>query len=458
MAIEIKTIACPQCGSTDVQMTSETKGVCRYCGAQFAVQQKIDTQNKYNEVHVHADSKPEEKKESCRTAEISPEFSKDQFIRKVWIALAAENAPIEVFDENFGKVIEKEHHVLVDSISVDVTYQASVGYDREEPYMDYETYYDREPYIAYEKQWNSVTKQEEERQVTKYREVQKQRPVTKYKTVTDWSAISGSHSARSTAVVENIEGRYLDKELFRESFRGMKKSSLHPTGKDLAGEIQIIDTARDYVLSKHASTIDSSISSNLPGDHSRDLNWKLSNITEHSTVLYKAPEYEASICFNGKTYVKRAFPFGAMRIGGNIIENNASPKAVTQKIHSELDKKNRDRIDAIEKNVIKATNGISLLTNALLVASILVSLCIRSTALGIAFFAAAASAFFYCTIKVKKETAAETRRANKEIEKNKSRASVGIDDYMEYYKTRQREALNNKLKSLGYEPATAAEL
>lgn len=457
MAIEIKTIACPQCGSTNIQMTSEEKGVCTHCGAQFVIRQSSDPKKD----HSPTDKKPATNKESCLKAVISPEFSKDQFIRKAWIALAVENAPIEVFDENFGAVVETEHQVFVDSLSVDVTYQASVGHDREEPYMDYETYYDREPYIAYEKQWNNTTKQMEERQVTKYREVQKERPVTKYKTVTDWSAISGSDRVHSTSVVENTDGQHVDKDfkqLFISSFRGVKKSSLHPIGKDLADGMQITDFAREYALTDHRFNIDSSVSYDLPGDHYRDLSWKASSITDHITALYKAPEYEASICFNGKTYRKRAVPFGSMSIGGDIIENSASPESVKENLLSALEKKNRDRKDAVERNVIKATNSVSLLTIALLAASILVSFCIRSTALVTAFFAVAAAAFFYNTRKVKKETEAEMKRANKEIEKNRAKTKAEIEALTKDYKSRLREALNNKLKSLGYEPATAAEL
>ena len=44
MAIDIKTVICPQCGSTDVDMTSDTQGVCNSCGAKFTVQQRIETQ------------------------------------------------------------------------------------------------------------------------------------------------------------------------------------------------------------------------------------------------------------------------------------------------------------------------------------------------------------------------------------------------------------------------------
>ena len=457
MAIEIKTIACPQCGSTDVQMTSEAKGVCCCCGAQFTVRQGADTQNVYNEVHVYADGNSAEKRDSCRKMEISPEYSKDQFIRKAWITLAAENAPIEVFNETFRAAVKTDRQILIDSLSADVKYQASVGYDREEPYTDYETYYEQEPYIAYEKQWNNVTKQTEERQVTKYKRVQKQRPVTKYKTVTDWSATSGSHHTYSVAVID-MKQKYLNEELFLGSFCDVKGSSLHPVGKELAEKMQITDAVRKHAAEKHKATINSSVCHALPGDHNRDLSWKVSKITDHSTNIYKTPEYVTSICFNGKTYFKYAFPFGPMNIGGNQIENNDSPTAVARKKLSELKKKNSDRRDSVEKNVIKVTNGVSVLTIGLLAVSILVSLCIRSIVLSTVFFAVAAAAFFYNTSKVKKETKAEMNRANKEIEKNKARTEAEIDDFTKNYKIKLYKALNNKLTSLGYEPAAATEL
>lgn len=49
-------------------------------------------------------------------------------------------------------------------------------------------------------------------------------------------------------------------------------------------------------------------------------------------------------------------------------------------------------------------------------------------------------------------------RANKEIEKNKARTEAEIDDFTKNYKIKLYKALNNKLTSLGYEPAAATEL
>lgn len=171
MAIDVKTISCQQCGSTDVNMTSETQGVCKVCGAKFTVQQRIDTQNVYNEVHVHNESEQKECVGTCFKAVINPEFSQNDFIRNAWISLAKEDAPIEVFSENFDDVSIIDHQVVADYVAVNIAYQVNIGYDRQEPYIAYEMYYEKEPYIAYEKRYNTTTRQYEKCQVTKYKDV-----------------------------------------------------------------------------------------------------------------------------------------------------------------------------------------------------------------------------------------------------------------------------------------------
>lgn len=390
-------------------------------------------------------------------AEILPEFSKDRFIRASWIKLAEEDAPIEVFNENFGSVSECEHQVLVDIVSVDVTYQASVGYDREEPYIAYEDYWEDEPYITTESYYDSNTKSTKTRQVTKYKQVKKQRQVTKYKTVTDWSPLSGNHSASSVAIVENISGQTLDQDLFDKSFRYMDKDSTVPLCGEAAEGLEVSDAAHDSTITTHSIHIANSVKNSLPGDHYRDLDWKISEITYSSTALYKTFEYEASICYDGKTYVKHAFPFGLLDVSGDKIKNPISLDAVTSKMRNEMNRQNTECKNAIEKNVSKATKDISLLTIGLLAMSIFVSLLIRSTILVVLMFAVAIAAFVFNTVKVKSEMKAETERANDEISTRTEKVNSEIANYSEIYKRKQREALNNKLKSLGYEPVKDAE-
>ena len=448
MAIDVKTIACPQCGSTDVNMTSETHGICKSCGAKFAVQPRIETQNVYNEIHVDGSS---ESQDLCVKAEIKPAYTKDQFIRKAWITLASEDAPLEIFNENFSEVKEIDHQVLMESIEVDVAFQASIGYDRQESYTKYETYYEKESYTDYNKDGKPFTQ---------YRTVEKTRPVTKYKTVTDWRPLNGNLSKSSKVIIENMEeqadGFY--PWSFEQSFRGISAESIIPLDGAAGDNMKMSDDARDNAAALHLYNINGAVQRSLPGDHYKDLDWKISKITDSTTALYKTKEYKTTICMNGETYEKRGFPFGEMAIVGSKIENEMGLDAVTGKMKSELESKINDRKNAINKNISKATNGISILTIGLLVASILVSVLIKSTPLVVGVFAIAVAAFVFNTIKVKSETAAENKHADSEIANETSKVNSEIADYSKNYKIKQREALNNKLKSLGFEPAAESEM
>lgn len=458
MAIEVKSIVCPQCGDTDVNMTSESQGVCKSCGTQFAVQQQIETQNIYNEFYINTETPAEVGENTCVKSEIISEYSKDEFIRKAWIQLAKEDAPIEVFGLDFAPASENEHEILIDSLSVDVTYQTSVGYDRQEPYIDYEDYWEKEPYITTETYYDSNTRSNRTRQVTKYKDVKKQRQVTKYKTVTDWSPLSGEYSTKSVAVVENKEDQYFDRSLFMESFYGAKDDSFLPASVELAEQLRITKTAEDKVLEAHKFLIGRSVEHSLPGDHFRDLSWKVTKTTAAESELYKAPEYEASICFDGKVYIKRAFPFGPMNIVGDKIKNKISLDTVKSKMRADLEDKNKERENAIEKNISKATTSISLLTIVLFLASICVSIMRWSPTIIIGTFVIAVLSFIINTIAVKSVTKAETKLAEEENKERTARVEDEIADYTEQYKVKQRKALNDKLISLGYEPVAADEL
>ena len=195
MPKETTKISCPSCGSDDVILDNGTIE-CRDCGAETPLE---EAQYQFSEQVTEV---LDDDGDLSTKVRIVSNFSEDDFVRKSWIALANEDAPLEVFDENFGEVIQSEREVVIDSVAVNVSYQVSVGYDRQEPYIAYETYYENEPYITTESYYDSTLKCTRTREVTKYRSVAKQRQVTKYKTVTDWSPLSGVHHASSVAAVE----------------------------------------------------------------------------------------------------------------------------------------------------------------------------------------------------------------------------------------------------------------
>lgn len=93
------------------------------------------------------------------------------------------------------------------------------------------------------------------------------------------------------------------------------------------------------------------------------------------------------------------------------------------------------------------TKRLSWITIGALALSIIVSLAIRVTALVIIAFVIAAGLFVFNTLAEKKTTEAIFARVKAEI-----------NDYTNHYKTKQRELLDRKLTSLGYEPARADEL
>ncbi|MBR3436409.1 MAG: hypothetical protein IKG97_01505 [Lachnospiraceae bacterium] len=424
--------------------------------------QQIETQNVHNEIHIHTEKQPEAEQPEvrfCHKVVIIPEYTKEDFLRKAWITLASEDAPIDVFTENFSEVSEIEHQVMVESVSADVSYEASVGYDREEPYLDYETYYENEPYIAYEKQYNNTANRWEERQVTKYKKVAKQRQVTKYKRVTDWSPINGTHSTKSVVVVENLPGVYLDEYAFVSSLTGLNlDSNTRAASEEEAENMNITDKTRETANYEHASTICRSVENSLRGDHHRDLSTDITDTYGWNTILYNTFEYSVSICYKGQTYKKHAFPFGPMNIEGDEITNTDSLDTITERMKQESEEKNTKREKAVEENVMKATGMISYLTIALLLVSIIISFFVHVTALVVIAFILAVGAFVFNTIKVIKEEKDERGRAAEEIEAETRKTDEEIFDYEVNYKVKQRNALDQKLASLGLKPVTANEL
>ena len=69
--------------------------------------------------------------------------------------MTKEDAPKEIFNNNFSDIYISEYQIIRNDICVDTTYEVSIGYDRQEPYIDTEVYYEKEPYIGYETYYES---------------------------------------------------------------------------------------------------------------------------------------------------------------------------------------------------------------------------------------------------------------------------------------------------------------
>ena len=399
MPIEIKGLVCPQCGGTDVEMLNEGRGLCRMCGAQFAV-------HKYVPAPDAGQEDPE-----VNTYRIIPEHSKADFLRKVWIGLNEADAPKELFACDFGEIADVEYNAVMQTADVEGSYTVSIGYDRQEPYLDTETYWEREG----------------------DRNVKKERTVTKYRTVTDWQAQSGTTGMRSVDCVDNDLAGTFDGSLFKKSFVDCSDNSVRQVSA--SETVEVTPEAYDMLRKFHSYNLEFHLLLQLPGDHNKDLSLRLTKQDTIATTVYRAAEYRTAVCFEGKEYVRHAFPFGDMEIGGDELENRDSLEANLRRI------KNRE-----EPEIWKRMKLFSLLSIGLLTLSILINCFVHVTALVVICFVLAAGLFVFHRIRSRLVTAAVRREIENELQR-----------FTEYYHSMRLEMLNRKLTSLGLEPVTAAE-
>lgn len=365
MGIEVTPIVCPQCSSTDVDMINETQGVCRACGTQIQLRQSFENQIVLN---IGGEQPNNDSSLICR--EIRPSLKPEDVMRCVHASLADRSVPVDAYDAKFSKPVLMWRYYITRSITADMSYHASVGYDRQEPYVETE------------RKWNERLKRYEENVVTKYR------------TVTDWSPISGQvtkDTIDTVDVTKNGGYRSLSKELFLEALygkmeRGVQSFSNGSHVDTFAGqEAQIIsldiDANRDELPNSlegvehvNQTSLQSKVEDSLPGDHHKDVEIHIQNVRDETVVIQKAPVYMIDIEYHGEKYTQMIMAFG----------NYATePFPVSGG-------------EAIEEDLVwQHTQKYSLLTVAALLLSCIVSIFLRVKPILIGFFVLAMAAFVF---------------------------------------------------------------
>ena len=374
---------------------------------------------------------------------IEAKESVQDFLRNAWIELAKEKVPEDIFKENFSEVTVSERAIYYKYISASLSVEGSIGYDREEPYTDIETYYEQEPYLAEEEYYDSDLRMRRTRLVTKYKRVQKERPVTKYKTVTDWSLYQGNADASGSAYVA-CDSSDFDSKFFRKNYYGCQTK--FDKNEEPFSVPHIAESKADKEISKD---FESQIVRKMPGDHYRDLRWSISDVECLEEKVYQVEQYSTSIQYKGETYKKIAFPFCSGNVGGDVIPNEDSPSKICERKKAEVEKEDEEDRENADYEVFRRTKWHSLFTAILLLTSCILSCFLRSLPPVITVFVLALACYVLNRIIFsRKETEVwneiRSRRANRnaylenEIKKIKTN-----------YKQRIQELLNQKLKTLG---------
>ena len=79
---------------------------------------------------------------------IKSKHATNEFLRTVLIDLAKDDSPADIYDADFSKVEVVPHEVYLEALDADLSFTATIGFDRQEPYTDYETYTENVPYTA----------------------------------------------------------------------------------------------------------------------------------------------------------------------------------------------------------------------------------------------------------------------------------------------------------------------
>lgn len=386
-----------------------------------------------------------------RSGKIVPAFDENEFLRKVWITLAREDAPIEIFDQGVIQMSIEEKRILFDSISYDARWEGEIGHDRQESYIDYETYYEKIPYTDYERKYNSTKKQYEQVPIMKYRQEARQRAVTKTKTVTDWHHSNGFHSGTHHDSV-CIDGE-ISTSQFQRDYDPQYVRYLTDAEMQKESDMVITESMYNKIQTKHDLAIESSVMHSLPGDHYRGISYSLDNYYHENTELIKIPQYEASINYKGSSYNKSAFPFGSMTlIGGKIPNSNGLAHKKTELDNKRIAAVNNQKKET-ENKIMKAVLPIALISIGLLLLSICISLFVKVLALVIAGFATSVAVFFLSHIYANMKIKTEKKKAENFAELKHQEMEREYTTFEKEYKPKVLAALNKKLASLGYEPA-----
>ncbi|MBQ9098158.1 MAG: hypothetical protein IJY50_01865 [Clostridia bacterium] len=393
-----------------------------------------------------------------RLAKINPAFKKEEFKRKAWISLAQDDVPMEVFDLDLEEITDEQYRVLFAEANYCTAWSGEIGHNRTETYTDFETYYEKIPYTAYESKYNSTTKRTEQVPVTKYRQEERQRQVTKTRIVTDWSAGNGEHSGHVSSVECVDNNSSFSKSRFLRDFRADQLSDYSAAA--LAGDPEMVITPELMQQAYHAQTpvIEGETFHSLPGDHSRNISYRMTEYDPTLAILIKAPEYKTGITYRGKSYQKRGFAFGGMTMSPSGIPNPISVEAEKAKLTSQTAAENKKRDSEVEPKVWEATKIFSLSGVTLLALSIIFSLFVKFLFPVIACFLGAVGLSVFSMIYTKKTR----ERIQKQTRDANTEASVACQNAIRNYEKKRKadllQVLNKKLASLGMEPAKEEDL
>jgi hypothetical protein len=207
--------------------------------------------------------------------------------------------PIDVVDADFGEIKEGIREAIICTAEVQGICVADIGYDRQEPYTDYEEY----------------------REKVGGQYVTRQRKVIKYRTVTDWQPFEKSYFGEATCVGYNEAS--LDTGNLTKAIASIDRDSIVRQGEAEVDSMGLSWVIRDCETHVGAEKV------RFPGDRHKDVHYEAESEVK-TLVCYKLPYYEVSYVYNGRKYTAWAFACGNIYIEADLPKNNADVTEVVE--------------------------------------------------------------------------------------------------------------------------------
>lgn len=310
------TLICNQCGSNDVMQESDDTYVCKNCGSKFKISQQV-----VNVFHTEVNGavSQEDKKPIYL---VTKEMSGDEFVKKALINIAKnKDIPEDIFgNTKFESAHKFYSQFLVMNVNYTGTYSASIGYDREEMYEDYEEKYDKD--------FGRNIRQK----------------VMKKRIVTDWKPYSGVINKNLDVCVQLGVPNNPSCFLFGNFCFDMKDDaeSLYMGGNtkeysnENAKDIEVlVPTSTEKYFAIRDGEIKTEIETKvaLPGDQTKDFQAIISSSVV-SSAIYIVPTWEIKYKYNDENYSSSTLAYGDRFL------NNKTPSDVDN-IEQEINKKTK---------------------------------------------------------------------------------------------------------------------
>lgn len=231
------------------------------------------------------------------------EHTAKDFLRSLLINLANEGeTPVDIGKAKFSAITSRTRETILAHTHIEMDYSVSIGYDREETYIE--------------------KKQKRDPTTNRYYYEEEK----KTRIVTDWSPHSGhiGGDVTTAAFNEKCSLRGLDQhDLILDVIRSISKSSFIVSSNATPSNygIQTIrENSKDIMRSRIS----------LPGDRYKDFN-ATAQIKADSISCWKLPYYDTQFTYNGETYKAGGFASGNYNLTSELPPNDVNLEQVAEK-------------------------------------------------------------------------------------------------------------------------------